>query len=109
LGYYKSWRRSAKSLTAWNYPHTFAAVPVISIEHLEPAVPDPYNRKLALVPPLKISEGNHDDVPRYTVDHTIKKVLRRLPGGRKKAWYYRVRCQGYNANDAKDDSWIYED
>jgi hypothetical protein len=59
---------------------------VISIEHLEPAKPDPYNRLLPETSPLVL-----DGVKKYIIDKIICRELRSVPGEVQRQVFYKVR------------------
>lgn len=87
--------------------------PVISVVHLEPAVPDPYNRPAIGAPVITETarDGNGDEEntqpqetadasvedptqQRYAVNRILDKQLRKHPGDRTRKWHYKVRWLG---------------
>ena len=65
--------------------------PVISIIHLEPVIPDPYDRPRPKPGPIPVGDQEEYTVQQI-VDHEI----------RGKTTFYRIRWQGYDANE---DTW----
>jgi hypothetical protein len=65
--------------------------PVISVEHLEPAPPDPYHRHRPDPGPIHV-----DGEERYIIDKILSHETRRVPGQRRGIWY-QVKWLGYEA------------